>query len=443
MVAGSSSTTSRPEAGEPQRPGGRQAGDAGAHDEDAQGHRSYASEGDRTRVGAKTLPAATGAAKPTIKSASDLFKTRGDPAARSVAAWHLPSMRSASRSPTWRTSLAFYRRLGLDFPAGAEREPHVEAVVPGGIRLMWDTHAAIKSFDPDFTAPAPAAGRAWPSCCADPAEVDQRPRRAGRPAGTAVTWSPGTRPGVSATPTLQDPDGNSRRPLRLDQAAELTRSDRSGTPASACTSRDEMRLVGVAGVGRHLGERAAGAGPAPPPAAAGGSGPASSARSRRRRGTVAAAGAGSARTPSAIASDRLTGPRPAATATIAGSGLLPAPHGGVLSAASRVGGLGDPAHLGGRPQVGQRHLPVGQLVGGHAEHAGPVPAREPQGEGPAARRRLGDLRRSVSGPATKTGRHSRSGRGSRPAGCAGGRARRRHAAPGDHVRQRGRAAPST
>ncbi|MFE1948926.1 MULTISPECIES: VOC family protein [Streptomyces] len=35
-------------------------------------------------------------------------------------------------------ALAFYRRLGLTFPEGAERLPHVEAELPGGVRLMFD-----------------------------------------------------------------------------------------------------------------------------------------------------------------------------------------------------------------------------------------------------------------------------------------------------------------
>ncbi|MZD05154.1 glyoxalase [Streptomyces sp. SID5785] len=35
-------------------------------------------------------------------------------------------------------SLAFYRRLGLVFPEGAERLPHVETELPGGVRLMFD-----------------------------------------------------------------------------------------------------------------------------------------------------------------------------------------------------------------------------------------------------------------------------------------------------------------
>lgn len=58
-------------------------------------------------------------------------------------------------------SLAFYRRLGLEFPEGAERAPHVEAQVAGGIRLMWDVVPAEE-------APAGAAARSWPSCATRP-----------------------------------------------------------------------------------------------------------------------------------------------------------------------------------------------------------------------------------------------------------------------------------
>ena len=68
-------------------------------------------------------------------------------------------------------TLDFYRGLGLDIPAGAESEGHVEAVVPGGIRLMWDTHEVIKSFDPDFT-PDAGGGPSLAFLCADAAEVD-------------------------------------------------------------------------------------------------------------------------------------------------------------------------------------------------------------------------------------------------------------------------------
>ena len=36
-------------------------------------------------------------------------------------------------------SLAFYRRLGFDLPAEADAETHVEAALPGGLRIAWDT----------------------------------------------------------------------------------------------------------------------------------------------------------------------------------------------------------------------------------------------------------------------------------------------------------------
>jgi catechol 2,3-dioxygenase-like lactoylglutathione lyase family enzyme len=44
-------------------------------------------------------------------------------------------------------SLAFYRRLGLDIADGAENEPHVEATLPGGLRIAWDTYEVMQSFD--------------------------------------------------------------------------------------------------------------------------------------------------------------------------------------------------------------------------------------------------------------------------------------------------------
>jgi hypothetical protein len=44
-------------------------------------------------------------------------------------------------------SLAFYRRVGLEIPADADEQPHVELDLPGGLRLAWDTEATIQSFD--------------------------------------------------------------------------------------------------------------------------------------------------------------------------------------------------------------------------------------------------------------------------------------------------------
>lgn len=50
-------------------------------------------------------------------------------------------------------TLDFYRALGLDIPAGAEKEDHVQVITPNGYRLAWDTEALIQSFTPDWHAP--------------------------------------------------------------------------------------------------------------------------------------------------------------------------------------------------------------------------------------------------------------------------------------------------
>jgi catechol 2,3-dioxygenase-like lactoylglutathione lyase family enzyme len=51
-------------------------------------------------------------------------------------------------------SLAFYRELGLDVPDDADQRPHVEATLPAGLRLAWDTQETIRSFDPDWQPPS-------------------------------------------------------------------------------------------------------------------------------------------------------------------------------------------------------------------------------------------------------------------------------------------------
>jgi catechol 2,3-dioxygenase-like lactoylglutathione lyase family enzyme len=70
-------------------------------------------------------------------------------------------------------SLAFYRRLGLDVPAGAEGEQHVEVGLPGGLKLAFDTVETIRSFDPAWTPAtgSPRMGLAF--ACDSPAEVDK------------------------------------------------------------------------------------------------------------------------------------------------------------------------------------------------------------------------------------------------------------------------------
>jgi catechol 2,3-dioxygenase-like lactoylglutathione lyase family enzyme len=69
-------------------------------------------------------------------------------------------------------ALAFYRRLGLDVPADADKEPHVEAALPGGLKIAWDTVETIHSFDPDWTPPQGGNRIALAFRCDSPAEVD-------------------------------------------------------------------------------------------------------------------------------------------------------------------------------------------------------------------------------------------------------------------------------
>jgi len=70
-----------------------------------------------------------------------------------------------------RASIAFYRRLGIEFPEQDENG-HAEAALPGGIRLMLDTIELVKSFDPVWTQPSGGHRMALAFLCDSPAEVD-------------------------------------------------------------------------------------------------------------------------------------------------------------------------------------------------------------------------------------------------------------------------------
>ncbi len=105
-------------------------------------------------------------------------------------------------------SVAFYRLFGLSFPEGGEDEGHVEALLTGGARLMLDTEALVRSFDPNFRPPSEAGRIGLAFLCEDPEEVD-RVYDAVLDAG-----HPGERPPWDAFwgqryATVLDPDGNS------------------------------------------------------------------------------------------------------------------------------------------------------------------------------------------------------------------------------------------
>lgn len=69
-------------------------------------------------------------------------------------------------------SLAFYRLLGMDIPADADAQPHVEVSLPGGLRIAWDSVETIRSFDPEWMAPSGGHRVALAFACDSASDVD-------------------------------------------------------------------------------------------------------------------------------------------------------------------------------------------------------------------------------------------------------------------------------
>ncbi|MFI8165107.1 VOC family protein [Streptomyces sp. NPDC085931] len=69
-------------------------------------------------------------------------------------------------------SVAFYRRLGFVFPEDAGRQPHTEADLPGGLRLMLDTEETVLSFLPGWRPPTGGGRTSLALRCDGPQEVD-------------------------------------------------------------------------------------------------------------------------------------------------------------------------------------------------------------------------------------------------------------------------------
>ncbi|MEO7369714.1 MAG: VOC family protein [Ilumatobacteraceae bacterium] len=105
-------------------------------------------------------------------------------------------------------TLAFYRALGLDIPATADSEPHVEVTLAGGFRILIDPESTIRSFDPGWTPPPGGSPRtALAFECADPAEVDTT-YSAMTSAGFDGHLEPWDAFWGQRYATLRDPDGN-------------------------------------------------------------------------------------------------------------------------------------------------------------------------------------------------------------------------------------------
>lgn len=116
-------------------------------------------------------------------------------------------------------SLAFYRLLGIPVIEPGPGEDHVECALPNGLRLMWDTEALVRTFDPEF-APGSGSGRvALGIRCASPEAVDAACARIAA-AGYSVHKAPWDAFWGQRYAQVHDPDGNG-----IDLFANLPEGD--------------------------------------------------------------------------------------------------------------------------------------------------------------------------------------------------------------------------
>ena len=104
-------------------------------------------------------------------------------------------------------ALNFYRRLGLEFPDGADTEEHAETKLSDGVTLMLDVASMVKTFDPAWTAPSGSPRVAFAFECASPAAVDEQYAEL-LAAGAGVRRAPWDAVWGMRYALLLDPDGN-------------------------------------------------------------------------------------------------------------------------------------------------------------------------------------------------------------------------------------------
>jgi uncharacterized glyoxalase superfamily protein PhnB len=106
-------------------------------------------------------------------------------------------------------SIAFYRRLGVEFGEDAEsaEHGHVEAPLPGGLKLMLDTVETIHSFDPEWTEPSGSPRMSLAFELDSPADVDATYRELVE-AGHEGHKEPWDAFWGQRYAQLKDPDGN-------------------------------------------------------------------------------------------------------------------------------------------------------------------------------------------------------------------------------------------
>ena len=103
-------------------------------------------------------------------------------------------------------TLAFYRLLGLDIPAGADGEDHVEVEIAEGFRMMFDTIEVVERFT-TYEPPAGGRGVGFAFRCESAAQVDGIFADVVA-AGYAVREEPFDAFWGQRYATVLDPDGN-------------------------------------------------------------------------------------------------------------------------------------------------------------------------------------------------------------------------------------------
>ena len=102
-------------------------------------------------------------------------------------------------------TLAFYRLIGLDIPAGAESEDHAECKA-NGYRIAWDTVALVESFSGPYEAPH-GHRMSMAFLCDSPNDVDATYAKV-IAAGHTSLKPPWDAFWGQRYATVQDPDGN-------------------------------------------------------------------------------------------------------------------------------------------------------------------------------------------------------------------------------------------
>ena len=103
-------------------------------------------------------------------------------------------------------ALAFYRLVGLDIPSDADGEGHVEVVLDGGVRLMFDSVAVIESFS-EWEPPTGGRRIGLAFSCESPSQVDSVHAEAVA-AGYTSRSDPFDAFWGQRYATVLDPDGN-------------------------------------------------------------------------------------------------------------------------------------------------------------------------------------------------------------------------------------------